>query len=317
MWWNGRALGLDFETDGPVPTEARIITGALVHLVPGVAPQEMETMLQPERDISQEAIDIHGITTERARDEGVLREVGIASIATTIAEHAGPEVPVVGHNAGGYDLTLLDRELRRLGLGRLEIEDNVFAQIQQVRMVLGERKVATFPVIDTLVLDKAVDPYRKGSRRLVGHSDVLRRADGRRHGARGHGRRDRLAADRHHDRQPQQVRRRTIFELATATGRRRRRDRCQAFDESPARSLADLHCAQVKWKAEQAEGLREYFRRKGTADPDKVSTDWADPARSARTRRSRPSARCSERREGTRMSDLRSKAEAAKSAAEQ
>jgi DNA polymerase-3 subunit epsilon len=271
-WWNGRALGLDFETDGPVPTEARVITGALVHLVPGVAPQEMETMLQPERDIPQEAIDIHGITTERARDEGVLREVGIASIATTIAELAGPEVPVVGHNAGGYDLTLLDRELRRLALGRLEIEREVFAQIQQVRMILGGRLVATFPVIDTLVLDKAIDPYRKGSRRLVDTATFYNvpMAEGAAHGATA----DVIASLRI---TITMAKRCALPISAVADLYMDRRDPmkiAEAFYNLGARSLADLHCAQVKWKAEQAEGLREYFRKTGTADPDKVSTDW-------------------------------------------
>jgi DNA polymerase-3 subunit epsilon len=270
-WWNGRALGLDFETDGPVPIEARVITGALVHLVPGTAPQEMETMLQPERDIPQEAIDIHGITTERARDEGVMREVGIASIATTIAELAGPEVPVVGHNVV-YDLTLLDREMRRLDLGWLDTEGEVFAQIQQVRMILGGRLVATFPVIDTLVMDKAVDPYRKGSRRLVDAAKFygVAMAEGTAHGATA----DVIAGLRI----AITMARRCEEPSATLFERYRDRKKPQevvaAFYALGARSLADLHCAQVKWKAEQAEGLREYFRQKGTADPDKVSTDW-------------------------------------------
>jgi DNA polymerase-3 subunit epsilon len=271
MWWNGRALGLDFETDGPVPTEARIITGALVHLVPGVAPQEMETMLQPERDIPQEAIDIHGITTERARDEGVPRETGVHQIANTIADLAGPEVPVVGHNVV-YDLTLLDREMRRLGLGRLEIEDNVFAQIQQVRMILSERMVATFPVIDTLVLDKAVDPYRKGSRRLVDAATFygVSMAAGAAHGATA----DVIASLRI----AITIAKRCALPISAAADlymdRRDPMKIAEAYYDLGARSLADLHCAQVKWKAEQAEGLREYFRKTGTADPDKVSTDW-------------------------------------------
>jgi DNA polymerase-3 subunit epsilon len=271
MWWNGRALGFDTETDGPVPTEARVITGALVHLVPGVAPQEMETMLQPERDIPQEAIDIHGITTERARDEGVLREVGIASIATTIADLAGPEVPVVGHNVV-YDLTLLDRELRRLGLGRLETEGEVFAQIQQVRMILGGQLVTTFPVIDTLVLDKAVDPYRKGSRRLVDTATFYNvpMAAGSAHGATA----DVIASLRIAIRIAGRAHWEADDLITSYADRKRPGEIVQAFHGLRARSLADLHCAQVKWKAEQSEGLREYFRQKGTADPDKVSTDW-------------------------------------------
>lgn len=247
MWWNGRALGFDTETDEPVPTEARIITGALVHMPGGgERPRPLEVLLKPERDIPQEAIDVHGITTERAQIEGIARETGVATIAEGIAEVAGPEVPVVGHNAV-YDLTLLDREMRRLGLGWLEIERDVFAQIGQVRMILGTGLAATFPMLDTLVLDKAFDRYRKGSRRLT---DVARHygvpmGEGTAHGATA----DAIASLR----------------IAIAIANR------GGFE---GRSLADLHCAQVKWKAEQAESLKDYFRRTGAADPDSVSTDW-------------------------------------------
>jgi DNA polymerase-3 subunit epsilon len=274
MWWNGRALGFDFETDGPVPTEARAITSAMMHLPgPGATPayQEMEVMLQPERDIPQDAIDIHGITTERARAEGVPRETGIYQIANTIADLAGPEVPVVGHNVV-YDLTLLDREMRRLGLGRLEIENNVFAQIQQVRMILGERQVATFPVIDTLVLDKAVDPYRKGSRRLVDVAAFygVPMAEGAAHGATA----DAIASLRIAITISGRTRWETDDLIACYRDRKRPNEIVQAFHVLRDMSLADLHCAQVKWKVGQAEGLKEYFRKTGAASPDKVSTDW-------------------------------------------
>lgn len=247
-WWSGRALGFDTETDGPVPTEARIITGALVHMAgPGHPPQPMELMIQPERDIPQEAIDVHHITTERAREEGVPREKGVLQIASSIADLAGPEVPVVGHNAP-YDLTLLDRELRRLGLGRLETIRDDFGSIDQVRMILHERPVAVFPVLDTLVLDKVLDRYRKGSRRLV---DTAKHygaamAEGSAHGA---------TAD-------------VIASLRIAIAMANR----GAWAD---KSLPDLHCAQVRWKREQAEGLRDYFKSKGQdSAAATVSLDW-------------------------------------------
>lgn len=272
-WWSGRALGFDTETDGPVPTEARIITGALVHLPgPRHQPQPMELMIQPERDIPQEAIDVHGITTERARDEGVLREVGIAQIATTIAELAGPEVPVVGHNAI-YDLTLLDRELRRLQLGRLETERSVFAQIEQVRLILGEKLLTAFPVIDTLVLDKAIDPYRKGSRRLVDAAQFYRvaMAQGSAHGATA----DVIASLRI----AVTIANRMGWEagdlIACYRDRKRPGEIVTAYRALAEKELPSLHCAQVRWKAEQAAGLRDYFLSKGNESAAAtVSLDW-------------------------------------------
>lgn len=250
MWWSGRALGLDFETDGPAPTEARAIQGALVHLTgPGVTPatQEFEWLIQPERDIPQEAVDVHGITTERARDEGVPRELAIGQMVATMADLAGPEVPVTGHNVI-YDLTLLDREMRRLGIGRMEIEGDDFGSIDQVKLMIGGQKAAIFPVLDTLVLDKVIDKYRKGSRRLV---DVARHygvpiAEGATHGA---------LAD-------------TIASLRIAITLANR----GAWAD---KDLPDLYCAQVRWKREQAEGLRDYFAAKGQESAAaSVSLDW-------------------------------------------
>lgn len=248
-WWTGGALGLDFETDGPEPTEARAITCALVNVTPGNPPQPMELMLQPERDIPEGAAAIHGITTEHAREHGVPRAIGIAQIAATIGELAGPERPVVGHNAP-YDLTLLDREMRRLGIGRLSTHiDTGFVSLR-----LGDgfgEHVTHFPVIDTLVLDKAVDKYRKGKRRLevtAAHYGVPM-AEGSAHGATA----DVVASIR----------------IAIAIANR------YAASEIGAMTLAELHCAQVRWAGEQATGLADYFRKSGkTEEAESVSGEW-------------------------------------------
>jgi DNA polymerase III subunit epsilon len=270
-WWSGAALGFDTESDGPEPREARIITGALVYVSPGNAPVEMEQMIQPERDIPAEATAVHGITTERAMAEGVLREVGVAQIVATIAEIASPDIPVVGHNAS-YDLTLLDREMRRLGIGFLELDPgNSF-----VMMVGADGKVIgrQFPVIDTYVLDKAVDRYRPGKRKLevtARHYGVPM-AEGTAHGATA----DVIASLR------------IAITIASRTqwgyddlvncyqDRRYPGEFAKAYRKLGEMSPAELHCAQVTWAAEQADGLREHFRQhpeKGV-DPDDVSGDW-------------------------------------------
>lgn len=283
-WWTGAALGLDFETDGPEPTEARIITCAMVLVTPGNPANPMELMIQPERDIPQGAIDVHGITTERAMAEGVMRQVGIAQIATTIAELANEHIPVVGHNVS-YDLTLLDREMRRLGIGCIGVD----RETGLVWLEIAGSQVTRFAVIDTYVLDKAVDPYRKGKRKLAVTAEHygVPMAEGSAHGATAdvfaslriaykiHQRS--LAAadyfDRYHE-SDKPLSFQTHPFMRHYAGRRNPLDIVRSFATLSTLSLPDLHAHQVRWAAEQAEGLREYFMKSGTGDPAGVSGDW-------------------------------------------
>lgn len=274
-WWTGAALGFDLETDGVEPTEARIITGALVLVTPGNPPNPMELMLQPERDIPAEATRVHGISTERARVEGVMREVGLVQIATTIAELALADIPMVGHNVS-YDLTLLDRELRRTGLGRLTVE----RETGFVELRMGDPPddvLAAFPVIDTYVLDKAVDRYRPGKRQLSHAAQFygVPMEEGAAHGATA----DVFASlriawtiakrgERACDGDVEALR--TLY-----ADRRQPADLARAFASVGAMSLPELHRAQVRWAAEQAEGLRDYFLKSGkTAEAASVDGRW-------------------------------------------
>jgi DNA polymerase-3 subunit epsilon len=284
MWWTGNALGLDFETDGKDPLDARIITAATVRLVPGARPDENEIMVKPERDIPEKATEIHGISTEQAAAEGMERAVGIATVAGQMAGALGPDVPLVGHNAS-YDLTVLDREMRRVGIGHLALEKNVFAQIDQVRLTV-EGLTTVFPVIDTLVLDKAVDTYRKGKRQLsfVAEHYGVPMTEGAAHGATA----DVIAslriaieianrckkADGQGPEGFDQQLMREVMEIYS--DRKRPNEVARAFAEVGRMTLADLHCAQVRWAAEQARSLREYFVKLNDPekDPAGVSEDW-------------------------------------------
>lgn len=144
MSWRDHLTGFDTETDGPNPEDARIITACL-----GIASVDGWTarnwMLQPERDIPEEATAVHGITTEMARIDGIGRPEGIGQIADVIRGAWQAGSVLVGHNVV-YDLTVLDREMRRTGHGPLEVAG---------------------AVVDTLVLDKAIDRYRRGKRTLI------------------------------------------------------------------------------------------------------------------------------------------------------
>ena len=143
-WRDSPLCGFDLETDGSDPESAHIIT-AVVGIAQGREWQPHAWMLKTDRPIPPGASAIHGISTERANREGRDRAESVAEIAGMVKAAWLAGSAVVAFNAS-FDLTTLDREMQRLGLGRLAIDGMV---------------------IDPFVVDKAVDPFRRGSRKLV------------------------------------------------------------------------------------------------------------------------------------------------------
>lgn len=217
-WHLGRMCGFDLETTGPDPETARIVTACVVQ-VGGGHPTQSATWLSDVdgEEIPAEAAAIHKVTTERARAEGTdLREV-VEQLLAAIAQVAIGGIPIVAMNAR-YDLTLLDREARRYGM-----------------TPLGDG----LRVIDPFVIDKQVDRYRKGSRKLVDLCEHYKVSLDGAHSADA----DALAACR----------------VAWRQG--------TWHAPLAAMSLDELHAAQVGWAAEQAASLQAYFRR---TDPSAV-----------------------------------------------
>ncbi|GCD46151.1 3'-5' exonuclease [Streptomyces paromomycinus] len=218
-WHLGRLAGFDLETTGPDPETARIVTACVVQCG-GSQPTQAATWLTnvDGHEIPDEAAAIHGVTTERARAEGVALRAAVEQILDALGQVVLAGVPVVAMNAR-YDFTVLDREARRYGMKPLTDH-------------LAETRV-----VDPFVIDKAVDKYRRGSRKLTAlceHYEV--RLDGA-HSADA----DAIAACR----------------VAWRQGTR--------YAQLSAMSLDELHTAQVAWAAEQAASLQEYFRRKDPA----------------------------------------------------
>lgn len=144
-WRDQPFMGLDTETTGLDPETANIVT-ACVGLAGGAHRWTARNwLLQQPTTIPAEATAVHGITTEVANRDGQDTAEGLQQIVDDLYRGWSQGMPLVIYNAP-YDLTVLDRNLRRHGLEPLT--------------VCG-------PVIDPLVIDKAIDRYRKGSRKLV------------------------------------------------------------------------------------------------------------------------------------------------------
>ncbi len=136
----------DLETTSPDPETARIVTFAIGALAPDGSHDVLDGVVDPGIDIPVEASAIHGWTTERVRahPEALAPRQGIDLIVDRMIGAHRLRYPVVAYNAR-FDFTVLAREMARAG---------VDVDLAQVR------------VVDPLVIDKALDKYRKGSRRL-------------------------------------------------------------------------------------------------------------------------------------------------------
>lgn len=143
-WFERRMCAFDVETTAPDPCEARIVQACIAHVGGGELPDSKKWLVDPGVEIPAEAAAIHGITTERARAEGMPAPNAVAEIAQELRRAWMSGEPVVAMNAC-YDLTVIDRETRRHGLPTLSIG----------------------VVVDPFVLDKHFDRFRKGKRTLA------------------------------------------------------------------------------------------------------------------------------------------------------
>jgi DNA polymerase III subunit epsilon len=147
-WPTGELIGLDFETTGIDRFNDVPVSYALVSVVEGVMVRSWSGLIDPGRPIPPEATEVHGISTERARDEGMPLREAIALVSDAVVAASGRGVPLVGMKLD-YDLTILETQARDLcGWGPIG---------------RGWRG----PVLDAVVIDRHFDPDRKGRRTLI------------------------------------------------------------------------------------------------------------------------------------------------------
>jgi DNA polymerase-3 subunit epsilon len=135
----------------------RVVTAALVRRRADGTEEVRNWLIDPGVEIPARATAIHGITTERARAEGREPAAALEEIASALTECLVSGVPVLAFNAA-YDLRILEAELSRHGLVALA----------------GRLGGPLSPVIDPLVIDRGIDRYRKGKRKLVDLMAVYR-----------------------------------------------------------------------------------------------------------------------------------------------
>ncbi|MDG1736111.1 MAG: 3'-5' exonuclease [Crocinitomicaceae bacterium] len=171
----------DLETTGLQVTKDRIVQIAVIKINPDGLKEELNLIVNPEMEIPQEVIDIHGITNERAKECPTFKELAV-QVATFIGNS-----DLVGFNSNKFDIPVLAEEFLRVGVdfdlsNRAFIDvQNIFHKMEQRTLVaaykfycekdLNNAHDAMFDTIATWeVLEKQIEKYNLDS-------DVNRLAD--------------------------------------------------------------------------------------------------------------------------------------------
>ena len=258
-WWKQRCLAVDLETSGISVFDDRIVTACAAIVAPdGTVEFQRDWLLDPGVEIPAAASEVHGISTEHAREHGMDAATGVKEIANAIRYAVRSNLPVVAFNAA-YDLSLLNAECVRHGLGTLaEFCD---APIR--------------PVIDPFCIDRAVDKYRKGKRQLgvVCEHYGVELKDAHTAGA------DALAAVAVARRLAERCGMHPIELGALYADRRYPSEMVRAFQNLGRLSLHELHEQQVGWYRQLSEDLARYWRGQAEELRHRISNATDDEAR--------------------------------------
>ncbi|MEV7657335.1 3'-5' exonuclease [Streptomyces anulatus] len=150
-WFEGPLAAFDTETTGVDVERDRIVSAALVAQdTAGGRVRVTRWLVNPGVPVPPGATEIHGLTDDHLQRNGRWPAPVMDEIARSLAESCATGRPLVVMNAP-FDLTLLDRELKRHRASSL------------ARYLDG----VPMRVVDPRVLDKHLDRYRKGRRTLT------------------------------------------------------------------------------------------------------------------------------------------------------
>lgn len=217
--WATRPIAVfDLETTGLNLVTSRIVTACALKLDPAgnIMGNPVEWLANPGVPIPAEASAVHGVTDEIAQARGAdLRET-VASIIASIKGFLDEGTPVVAYNAP-YDFTILRQHAEDFG----------------INWPLDPK-----PILDPLVMDKALVKFRTGKRRLEIIAPVYGVVLTDAHNATA----DAVAAGR----------------VAQAMARQ--------FGSKLDMSLEELHAKQVVWSKEQDLSFADFMHRQGKTD---------------------------------------------------
>lgn len=175
-WWKRRMCGLDTETTretwdpndaGPDVQEERVVSCGIALVGGGGETWSHTWLVNPGFSIPPESTAIHGIHDDDVKDCPPFAEVA-QDIFDLLMSAAEQRMALVVYNAP-FDCTVIDRNLRRAG-----IEDSALKVLWSI-----------LKCVDPMVLDRMLDTYRAGSRKLPDTTAIWNARAARAQAARG------------------------------------------------------------------------------------------------------------------------------------
>ena len=122
----------DLETTGLQVTKDRIVQIAALKIHPDGTEEELNLVVNPEMEIPQEVIDIHGITNEMAIKAPTFR-----ALAEQIKSFFG-DSDLAGYNSNKFDIPVLAEEFLRVGI-EFDLTQRAFIDVQNIFHKMEQR----------------------------------------------------------------------------------------------------------------------------------------------------------------------------------
>jgi DNA polymerase-3 subunit epsilon len=282
-WWRGRMCGLDIETSRPewgvdgVDVEQERIVSVAVAMVGDGDTWSHTWLVNPGFSIPPESTAIHGLHDEDLLSAPSWQEVA-PDVLAVLQEAVEQRLPLVAYNAP-FDCTVTDRELVRVGMG------------SEVELVWQSLRC-----VDPMTLDRMLDTFRKGSRKLPDTTAIWNARAKRAAEAAGREWKagDLLERERGGPHEPAKDAIATCrlawllaaqgdvwtwgkpLHVAQAQGDRVDREMLERQREWAAfrDDLDQLHEWQRRWKRDDQARLREHWRAQGNPKAEDVRLEW-------------------------------------------
>ncbi len=125
----------DLETTGIQITKDRIVQIAIIKVLPSGERVEYNQLVNPEMNIPEEIVKIHGISNEMVKDCPKFIE-----IAQELSEFIG-EADLAGYNSNKFDIPVLAEELLRAGF-EFDLSQRQFIDVQNIFHKMEQRTLA-------------------------------------------------------------------------------------------------------------------------------------------------------------------------------